>query len=284
MGRTGILGGDPGGLEPRRKGDIPLFDFRIEHDDGEVLAFRYAPPTPQLPYGLTFVREIIRHTFDQCPICLTPAPTSREHVPPESIGGRIRTHLCGDCNNKLGTRVEVEFLDWRDHAMRNARAGDKDVGRYRRLQRVLYRQAPDGKFLLTLDVGSDTTIPDMLNSGGKLSYTYSPPDDNRCRLAALKHAYLAACLDRREIPSTPTAEAIRAELLAARDAGSNRDVPVGDYAAGFPVMRTYKQPHGPSLSLVIFQAPGRQPEYAISLAGSVLVPWPMHDFPPILES
>ena len=193
----------------------------------------------------------------------------------------MRTLLCELCNNRLGTRVEVELLDWRDWAMRNPRASAAVVQGNRRINRVFYRRAPDGRFVLCLADNDPSEIRTMLNSG-EFTYTYSPPNENRYKLAALKHAYLAACLDRREVPATPTADVIRAELLAARDATSNRSVPVGDYAASFPVIRTYRQPHGPSIALGIFRREGLLPVYGISLAGSVLVPWPMHDFPPMI--
>ena len=42
-------------------------------------------------------------TFDLCPICLDPEPTSEEHVPPQSLGGRVMTLTCNRCNNDLGT-------------------------------------------------------------------------------------------------------------------------------------------------------------------------------------
>lgn len=48
----------------------------------------------------------------------------------------------------------------------------------------------------------------MLNSGA-LDLEIVPPDPAKYQLAALKHAYLAACLDRREIPHTATARQIR---------------------------------------------------------------------------
>ena len=50
MGKEGVLAGEAGELGPRRKGDIPLFDFKINHPDGDKLSVRYAPPDHELPF------------------------------------------------------------------------------------------------------------------------------------------------------------------------------------------------------------------------------------------
>lgn len=39
-------------------------------------------------------------TFDRCSICLQPDPTSREHVPPEAIGGSVMTLTCPICKTR----------------------------------------------------------------------------------------------------------------------------------------------------------------------------------------
>lgn len=53
-----------------------------------------------------------RVEFDRCPICLSPAPTSEEHVPPESLGGTKTTLTCAPCNNGFGSHLEAVLLDW----------------------------------------------------------------------------------------------------------------------------------------------------------------------------
>jgi hypothetical protein len=265
------------------RGGIPAERLRYEDEAGEALELVYGPRGQNLAaYRVTILHEIDAHVFGHCPICLTPKPTSREHVPPESLGGRVMTRLCEKCNNGLGARVEPELLDWRDDAMRNVRASAGNVLGNRKLPRVLYRQTADGQFVLVPEGKFDPALGDMLRHG-EFSFQYVPPDANRYRLAALKHAYLAACLQRMAIPETPTAEAIRRDLLAARDATSNQRVPTGSYAPHFPLRKTYKQPHGPSAALVLLEDPNSPPEFWILLAGTLLVPWPMADFPPELH-
>lgn len=67
------------------------------------------------------VREIGYHRFDRCPTCFVPEPSTREHVPPAAIGGNVKTSVCHHCNSDLGSRIEVDLLDWRDDAVRRPR-------------------------------------------------------------------------------------------------------------------------------------------------------------------
>jgi hypothetical protein len=227
------------------------------------------------------VRDIGPFQFDECPICLAPGPSSREHVPPASLGGEVRTRVCERCNNELGSRIEVSLLDWRDGAVRNARVAADNVPGRRRVERMLYRTAGAGEFVLVPDGRVDGSFRDMLASG-EFRYAFAPPEPARYRLAALKHAYLAACLDRQEIPDTPTAREIRRDLVAARDAPSGGPFPTSELAMGLSLMRSYAQPAGPSLALcsVASGPDGAAPEMWVLLAGTVCVPWPMPDFPP----
>lgn len=273
-GRVADEADDEGGSG---KGRIPLHRLRIEGDDGRVLEFVHGPRQDETPHSLRILREISYYEFAQCPICLIPNPTSREHVPPESLGGRVRTLVCVPCNNRLGSHLEGELLDWRDDAVRNPRVSAENVHGRRRLPRVLRRDTPDGKFVLIPCGPIDPALRDML-AAGRLDYAYVPPDPNRYKLAALKHAYLAACLDRCEIPYTPSAESIRADLLAARAASSGREVPTSDYAAAISLSRSYQQPNGPPLALALDDSQ----EVWILLAGTIGVPWPIPDFLPTL--
>jgi hypothetical protein len=279
---SGRIAGEPDEASRQARGRIPADRLRIEGDDGQMLDIRFGPQEGQSSVRVTALREIGPYAFDRCPICLAPDPASQEHVPPESLGGRVRTLLCGPCNNQLGSRVEGELLDWRDDAIRHARASAENVTGRRRLPRVLRRRTPDGKFVLILDGVGDPAIEEMFRVGA-FSHFYAPPDRNRYKIAALKQAYLAACLDRQEIPDTPSARVIRADLIAARDARSNRDVPVSDYALSMPLTRIYRQPHGPSLALVLLEGSDGAHEVWIALAGTVFVPWPLPDFHPRLE-
>jgi hypothetical protein len=124
--------------------------------------------------------------------------------------------------------------------------------------------------------------PDVesLLTGPQFTLQFTPPDPGRYELAALKHAYLAACLTLRATPETPTADVIRHDLQAARDAPSRAEVPTSEYALAMPLMRTHEQPAEPSVALSIVERPDRPAEYWVLLAGSIAVPWPLPDAPP----
>lgn len=179
------------------------------------------------------IAPIPAHFFNDCPICGDPATTA-EHVPPAAIGGRVVTRTCERCNNQLGTRVEPDLIDWVDGAVgRVAFTGEAVMGP-RCAHRVLHRTTPTGEFVLVIDGRFDESIRDLLNAG-EVEFTATAPDPNRLALAALKQAYLSACVHLRAIPAGT--EQLRAELLLARDAPSREEVPYSPIAAGVEVLR-----------------------------------------------
>lgn len=230
------------------------------------------------------VREIGRHEFDRCPICLAPGPSTREHVPPASIGGTVKTLVCQRCNNDLGSRIEVDLLDWRDDAVRGARISGGAVQGFRRFDRLLLRTTADDEFILISQGRRDPQVDEMFSSGA-FDLEVVLPDPAKYQLAALKHAYLAACLDRQEIPDTATARQIRRDLLAARDAPPGSPLSISDYARSIPLMRSYEQHAGPPLALGRVDGAARldgRSEVCILLGGSLCMSWPMPDFGPAL--
>ena len=190
------------------------------------------------------------------------------------------TRTCTRCNNDLG-RVEAELTDWRDNAFPHTTATSDAIVGTRKLPRLLHRQTTDGKFALIIDGPMHPDAEPMLKES-EFALLFLPPNPRFYKLAALKHAYLAACLDLRDIPRTPSADVIRRDLLAARDAPSRRETPASEYALSMPLMRTLEQPRGPSLALGYVQRPDGLAEWWISLAGTIAVPWPLPDRPPIV--
>jgi HNH endonuclease len=263
----------------RKKGRVPARRLSIRGNEGEALEVLTGPAETTPDARLTIVREIGAHRFDDCPICLTPAPSSVEHVPPAGLGGHPRTWTCEPCNNALGSRVEAELIDWRDDALRHTRATTDGVPGPRRLPRLLRRRTPDGQFVLIIDGPLHPGAEPMLKRDFSLLYT--PPDPRRYKLAALKHAYLAACLDLCAIPDTPCADVIWRDLRAARDAPSRASVPVSEYAMAMPMMRTHEQPREPSIALGLLPRADGATEWWIALASSIAVPWPLPDRPPV---
>jgi hypothetical protein len=276
---------DDGGA-PRRKGFPPFSRLRIKPQQvgvGQELDVQHGPTEDMEAVQAQFIAEIGYCAFEQCPICLTPEPDSDEHVPHGAIGGQIRTRTCGRCNNMLGTRVEDELTKWCFDALPNIRAEGPGVQGRRRVPSTHLRWTDEGQFVLIVDDRADPAVRDMLASG-QIMLDMLLPDRNRYQLAALKHAYLAACCNLRRIPEGAIADVIRADLIKARDAAKNPDIPRSAVAAGLGLMRSFARPSEPILALAAVgsrTSPGMS-EVWISLAGTVLVQWPLPEVSPVL--
>jgi hypothetical protein len=274
---------DDGAL--RRKGSPPFRRLRIKPEQegvGQKLDVRHGPTEDMEAVQAQLIAEIGYCAFDRCPICLTPRPDSDEHVPHGAIGGQIRTRTCGRCNNMLGTRIEDELTKWYFDALPNIRAEGPGVEGRRRVRSTHLRWTDEG-FVLVVE-GADPAVKDMLTSG-QITLDMPLPDRNRYQLAALKHAYLAACCNLRRVPEGALADAIRADLMSARNAPENSDIPHSAIAAGLGMMRSFAEPSEPILALAAVASrtsPGMS-EVWISLAGTVLVQWPLPDDPPVLD-
>jgi hypothetical protein len=117
---------------------------------------------------------------------------------------------------------------------------------------------------------------------GTFGLHYRLPDSGRVKLAALKHAFLAACLYLGYVPGIPDAIEIRAHLLAARDTPRHMRLPVNMHAERLSIYRSDLPPQGPPLAIVATRPVSRdqEPEYLISLAGTLFVSWQFSVVPP----
>lgn len=223
---------------PKRPRPRPPDSLTLELTDGRVIhmgkVLRRGPE-----YRIQAGAPIAERYFDACPICGDPA-THNEHVPPRSLGGRVMTRICGPCNNELGSKVESDLVDWYDDAVTlPAFSGDAVQGA-RRATRIFYRADVDGTPGLLMDESADPGVRELLLSG-QIDLTVYEPDLNRVRLALLKHAFLAACMAFGPLEG-PEADAVRADLIAARDAPSRHEVPRSDIALGLTVLRSKGTP------------------------------------------
>lgn len=160
--------------------------------------------------------KVERNIFDRCPICLEPGPKSKEHIPPESIGGRYLTRTCDKCNNEFGSKYEPHLKSWYEESIPRTYMQGGDVPGRRNSGSVLVRETADGVPVLIFDGGSDPAVDEILASGS-FEWDARPYDREKAVLAAVKSAYLIACLMIGQIPTSPKADAIRAELVRARD-------------------------------------------------------------------
>jgi hypothetical protein len=257
--------------------------------DGTELEFSLPSSGPHSPLDL--VAPIFAQSFARvdrsrgtwspvCPICLTEGPLSDDHVPQGPLSGSEMTMTCEPCNNLLGSRVESELQDWFDHVLVGPRFAHQDVPGPRRSPRVLYREGPNGLGLLLDDPGP--VIMEMIRTGTFWLH-FRPPDPRRFKLAALKHAYLAVCLYLGYVPGIRDAVEIRADLLAARDTPRHVPPPVSGHADRLSLYRSDLAPQGPPLAIVATcpENPDEEPEYLISLAGTLFVSWPFSIVPPM---
>ena len=213
--------------------------------------------------------------FDRCPICLDAEPTTREHVPPEAIGGAVVTWTCGPCNNVLGSRLDTALLDWWEDVVATVSMSHSEVPGPRKVGKVLLRQDGTGKFVLLFSK-MDNEIAQRLGTGENFTMEYSRPDPHRWQLAALKNAYLGACLLIGEIPETPEADAIRAELIRVRDSPPRQRPEKSDLCAGLLIARTAGPAVPGEIALAVIQESATDPPmYAVSLARTLMVSWPI---------
>lgn len=251
--------------------------------DGKVQTF--GPPRRGGEGNLVFLREIAAGTFQRddgtlcCPICIDGDATDKEHVPQENLGGRVMTRTCAACNNGFGSKAEAALQDWFDHAYRRVTFDHEGrVPGRRAVPTMFMREGPDGSFALIVDGDFTPEIREMF-AGGKLNMTFTLPDQRRCGLALLKHAYLAASLCLGHVPDTESVRAARADLIAARDAPKGKRLPDSAAAKRITVHRSHVGRQGPPLALVAKynEETDDEPELMISLAGVLFVSWPFPD-------
>jgi HNH endonuclease len=247
----------------------------IELADGSVLEASTAAASGE-PVRVRPIALIAPRYFDTCPICGSPA-TDEEHIPPASMGGRVMTRTCGSCNNRLGSRVEADLTDWHDDALTFPRFSGEVVPGARRSSRLLHRATPEGQFFLVVDQGIDPAVRDLLRSG-HVELAVHSPDANRVRLGLLKHAFLAGCLRYGSLEGAE-ADAVRRDLIAARDAPSRSEVPRSDLALGLTVLRFNE---GPRLGWPAIHCIAEMEDKSLEgvlLAGTTFVSW-SSDQPP----
>lgn len=271
------------------KGLPAIAEIDLTREVGHVIQARLPGLHSAETETATVVRAIEPAGFPVCPICLESPGETREHVPPKPLGGSVMTHTCTACNGGLGSRTESALKDWFDSAVRISytRAGDPAHFGH---NRALWLQAADGGFVLLHEQGRDA-LNTQLAVGGSIVSHQTWPRRDEYKTGLLKNAYLAACLSLRGVPFIESANEIRAELLAARNASSRAAVTMGPRARDLRVYRTATAASGPPLALVrtVSGIAGKdgvprttdECEYLLSLAGTLLVTWP---FPEVLPT
>ncbi|MEU5529351.1 HNH endonuclease [Micromonospora chersina] len=221
---------------------------------------------------ITLIEPLHPHFFDECPICGDPA-TEDEHLPPKRLGGRVTTRTCAPCNNRLGSYVEADLVDWFEDAITIRYFRPGGVRGRRRSGRILLRSTPEGEFVLVIDGSSHRDIAAMLAS--------SEVDLEACRpgpqplLDCSAEAGLPGGVSEVRGARGRRVAQVRRDLLAARGAGSKDHVPPSALALGLTVLRHYQPVElaaPPVVRAVLHKATG--PIDGVFLAGRVFVSWP----------
>lgn len=249
----------------------------VELPDGRRLDLSNSAPIPTAKSVDVAVVDAIRPTrFLVCPICLSPDPSTSEHVPPASIGGARATNTCADCNRRFGL-FEGELGVHTRNGLRAPSFSNSSVEGSRRAAEMSISFQADGSPVYILR-RADPAVADMLRTGS-MNMTYSLPSAHLWRTALLKHAYLAACLYLRLIPMTRHAHFLREELLAARDAG--RSHRMGTFASA---LRTFRGFEGAPMPLYLAATrDGDSMNASIGLGRHWMVRWPMPDTADLLH-
>ncbi|MFY1659422.1 HNH endonuclease [Micromonospora sp. WMMD1274] len=236
---------------------------------GRAIDAAIRPDDPGESAEVTLIEPIRPRVFESCPICGDPA-TSKEHIPPDRIGGKVMTRTCLPCNNRLGSNVETDLLDWVEGALSRPSLRSAAVQGPRREKRVLVRNTPEGEFVLVIDGRAHPDLKAMLESG-EVDLDAVLPNWGRCCLALLKHAYLAACLTHGVLEGD-VADEVRRDLIAARDAENKQSVPTSQLALGLTILRTYEPTTDePAIRAVLHDPAG--PVEGVLLAGRIFVSW-----------
>ncbi|MFG3343054.1 hypothetical protein [Glycomyces sp. NPDC048151] len=233
-----------------------------------------------LPGGERFDAEFVAIAqpleFDRCPLCLALNPRRREHIPPESVGGTVLTRTCERCNSLAGSRLEADFADWVHDRLPTRFTHNKIQGQ-RRGPRIQILETHEGQPVLLFEGEQcDPAVPEMLRLGGEVNVEFTTPDPDRSHLAAIKSAYLSACLIVQAIPETPEAEAIRQVLLTAIETPRHQPVPMTGLPDGMWLARIPGPGVRGEAALVrVTIEGGGEPKFAIMLARKILVAWPI---------
>lgn len=246
-------------------------EFRIEHE-GEFLEFsKYISKVR----GRVTTIVVERFDFPFCPICLEPDPDAAEHVPPESLGGRVMTMTCRRCNHDFGTAEDQlrSFIDLETTVHAQAAEGSAMGHRAAKVALRSSEGRPTGAFVRSAAPEFDEILRTRSSE-----LTVKPLDMPLVVAAGLKHAYLAACLHQQAVPESDDVARVRAVLLAARE--RDREallealVRLGFEAAFGWIEATNIPP------ILLLETEEDDPHWVFLFGGRFVLQWPFADVQP----
>lgn len=248
----------------------------LRMDDGSTLEARMLRPVGDettfraVPVAFEFI------DLGVCAICLDPAPASREHVPPHSIGGHALLMTCELCNNEFGSKYEPHLRGWYEGSIGKVKLSGADVNGKRFAGEYLVRENPAGGFILFQQGKRDPEADRILQAGSSFEMTYPQADMARTHVAAVKNAYLAACAAMRAVPGSPRADALRAELIAMRDLPRTQRLRLSPLMESIRVARSSAEPAPGEIVLMVGLATDESnARFVIGFNRVFAVDWPL---------
>lgn len=159
--------------------------------------------------------QIQRWKPPRCPICSSGDNPTKEHVPPESIGGVHLTWTCKPCNSDLGSKVDEPLRQWSRFSFPRATIELDGLPGRRRIGEFGLGRTRQGKPALIL-AGLERSVSENIGGSSSLRLSFQA-EPLLYRSGLLKSAYLAVCAAANRVPLGPTSDAVRHDLVAARD-------------------------------------------------------------------
>lgn len=202
-----------------RKNGLPLVSS-LSLRTGEDVATWTLGPQGDDPWVYEPILTIPRRDFDACPICGVGSVLSKEHVPPERLGGKAHTTTCERCNHVFGT-FEDALLRRAEERYTLAVRGPAIRGE-QRVSDVVIRQDARRNWMLTKWNGDWPSWIEEIFRGESHEFQLEAPCHCKAYASMLKSAYLAACTFIPDAASDgkawPVARMVRNQLLRWRDA------------------------------------------------------------------
>ncbi len=257
------------------RGMPELNEVVIDLEGGGEIRARRPTPTGERVDARILQVPFEYFEFEECPICLSPVPDSREHVPPSSMGGHVLTLTCLRCNNEFGNRFESHLRTWYEGSTGRVRLSGTTVEGRRNAGEFLLRETESGEPMLMQNGRADPAIQELLE-GGVVEMHLIEPDASAIHIGAVKNAYLAACVLMKEIPRTERVDAIRAELVAARDSQRGTRLELSPLLKSIRVARAAADPLPGAIELVAMRGDRERLAFAISFSRVFAVDWPLN--------
>lgn len=203
----------------RRKNGLPLGSLLALRTGDEVATWTLGAQTDD-PWEYESILTIPPRHFGTCAICGADDALTKEHVPPERLGGKVHTTTCERCNHVFGT-FEDALLRRAEDRYTLAVRGPTIRGE-RRVGDVIVRQDASGNRMLTTWNGDWPPWIEGVFQGGGHEFQLEGVCHCKAYASMLKSAYLAACT---LIPDAatdgegwPVARLVRNQLIRWRDA------------------------------------------------------------------